>query len=150
MSVYARVLGGLRRAGSPIKDLVMHCVRAQSSPEYAWVAIQYLWALDTEPAPVCYKREEEAEFTTKLSDPWRYISLQSHTHTSVCLWLYEQDILVMYWDILIGLAALAIQISHETVLPDTEKSYLKAKIPPCSDWKWRTSWYPLHEPKLNW
>lgn len=157
MSVHAGVLGDLKRAGNPIKDLVMHCVRAQNC--CAWVDIQYLWALDTGHAPVCYNREEEPEFTTKLWGPWKYVSLQSHTQTSVCLWLYEQDmlILVMYWKILIGLAALAhFQISHETGLADPGNSYLKvllkswwAKLLPCSDWKWRTSWHPLDEPKLT-
>lgn len=133
----------------------MHCVRTQNS--CAWVAIQYLWALDTGPAPVCHHREDEADFITRLSDPWRHVSLQSHTQTSLCLWWFEQDVLVMYWIILIGLAALAhFQISHETGLPDTGNSYSKvslkswwAKLPPHSDWKWRTSWYPPDEPKLN-
>lgn len=103
------------------------------------------------PASVGYNREQETEFTTKLSGPRRYISLQSHTQASACLWLYKQDIVVMLWEILIGLAELAhFQISHETGLLDTGNSYLNvflkcwwAKLPLWSAWKWRASWYPL-------
>lgn len=61
------------------------------------------------------------------------------------------------WEISIRLGVLAhFQITHESGLPDIGNSYLKvllkswwAELPLCTDSKWKTSLYSLHESKLK-